>query len=232
MKQKGFATIFGLCMVLVVALIVRGIQESETNHAREVLNFEMEQALQSAAESGIFEAAEKVRDPNPKFSLPINDGWPWTVSKKKIPVTNKIFHHGEKNLTITVEVWGERGKNYFYDSNKEKIVMFNLKNDRGNLVRNKYTNTPLEENYLFGVYLMSRATIDDGFFGEKIYRRAYAHFISKDQEKYDVYEEEYQGYEKVYSAKAKKLLDDPNCERKIYFMELPTQDGYIIKKKK
>ena len=95
MKQKGFATIFGLCMILVVALIVRGIQESETNHAREVSNFEFEQALQSAAESGIVEAAEKIRGKN--------------FTKGKIPVSNKTLKKAEKNFSITVEVWGEHG---------------------------------------------------------------------------------------------------------------------------
>ena len=58
MIQKGFATIFSLCLVLIVTLIVKGIQEAEMNHAHEVLNFEMEQALQSAAESGIVEIVE------------------------------------------------------------------------------------------------------------------------------------------------------------------------------
>ncbi len=58
MKQKGFATIFGLCLILILALVVKGIQEAEANHAREVLNFEMEQMLQSAAESGIVEVVE------------------------------------------------------------------------------------------------------------------------------------------------------------------------------
>ena len=107
MKQKGFATIFGLCMILVVALIVRGIQESEANHAREVLNFEFEQALQSAAESGVIEAAEYVRKHPDEF--PVYDGWPWTESKKKVSVKNKTLKKEEKSFKITVEVWVEHG---------------------------------------------------------------------------------------------------------------------------
>ncbi|GEM_PF-4561977 len=104
MKQKGFATILSLCLILVVALIVKGIAEAETNHAREISNFEMEQALQNAAESGIYEAAELV---NGK-----------TFTPGKIFTTTKTFKHGEQTIKITVEVWGERGKIYLFPKSR------------------------------------------------------------------------------------------------------------------
>ena len=99
MKQKGFATIFGLCLILILALVVKGIQEAEANHAREVLNFGTEQALQSAAESGIVETAENLSDDEPKTSERIFTG-------------TKIFKHDGQTIQIRVEVYGERGKIY------------------------------------------------------------------------------------------------------------------------
>ena len=180
MRQKGFATIFGLCMILVVALIVLSIQDSEANHAREVVNFETEQTLQLAAESAIVEAAEFVRH-NPKF-LPYSTAQP--SDKKKIPVTSP-------NDDITVEVWGERGKIYrFYKDtdNKLKFIKFN------------------DKTYRDGVYFMGTATIDGGFFGETIYRRAY-------------------GY--VHSEKDGDSWKDDTT---IHFLELPTEGGHIIQK--
>ena len=42
MRQKGFATIFGLCLVLVIALVVKGIEEAEMNHAYEAMNYQAE----------------------------------------------------------------------------------------------------------------------------------------------------------------------------------------------
>ncbi|MBQ4405050.1 MAG: hypothetical protein II857_11680 [Selenomonadaceae bacterium] len=226
MWQKGFATILSLCLILVVALIVKGIHESETNHAREVSNFELEQALQSAAESGVVEAAEYVRK-NPKY-LPYSDGT--DITKTIIPVTNKTFKRGEQTITITVKAWGERGKIYFYNNNKNKIATFRLKDEEGNFFSDK-KGKPIEENYLHGVYLMSRASIEKGFWGKQIYRRAYAYFLSKDQDAYKAYEKStYQAYEKVYLAKFEDLLKDEHCEQKIHFMELPTQDGNSITK--
>ena len=226
MRQKGFATILSLCLILVIALIVKGIQESETNHAREVLNFEMEQALQNAAESGIFEAAEYVRN-NPNYLL-YSTGPPF--SQKKIPIKDKTktFYHGEQKKDITVEVWGERGKIYFYDKDKSKITTFRYKDADGNILKEK--GKEIKENYLHGIYLMSRATMEKGFFGEKIYRRAYAYFLSKNQDEYRAYDrEKYQEYEKVFSAKFDEMLQDKNCESKINFMELPQDTTPITK---
>lgn len=184
MRQKGFATIFGLCMILVVALIVRSIQDAEANHAREVVNFETEQALNLAAESAIVEAAEKVRlaEETGVNRLPYSQAAP--SDKKKILVTNP-------NKNITVEVWGERGKIYrFYKDtdNKLKFIKFN------------------GQNYREGVYFMGTATIDGGFFGEKIYRRAFAY---------------------VHSEKDGDSWKDDTT---IHFLELPTEGGNIIKK--
>ena len=175
MKQKGFATILSLCLILVIALIVKGIQESETNHAREVLNFETEQALQSAAESGIFEAAEKIRiadensDETSEYYLPYTKTEAEGIKtyKKNLPVDGKIFYHDEQEISIEVEVWGERGEIYFCPEDDKTY----------------YKNIVFEGESKVGVYLMSRATIEKGFFGEKIYRRAYAYFLDEDKTK-------------------------------------------------
>ena len=157
MWQKGFATILSLCLILVVALIVKGIHESETNHAREVSNFELEQALQSAAESGVVEAAEYVRENPNKF--PYSDGT--NITKKSITVSNKTFKRGEQTINITVKAWGERGRIYFY-----------RKNDSGKFVQVK---SPCD-----GVYFMSRASIEKSFWGKQIYRRAFAYVNSEE----------------------------------------------------
>ena len=155
MRQKGFATIFGLCLVLVIALIVKGIQEAAANHAREVFNFQMEQTLQSAAESGVVEAAEYVRK-TPDF-LPYTEG-NFTVAKT-IPVSSKTFKHGDKIFKITLEVRGERGKIYLCPASRNKVS---------------------QKDAHVGVYLMSRATIKSGIWGTDIYRRAYAYFLDDD----------------------------------------------------
>ena len=53
MNEKGFATILGLCLILAIALVVKGIQESEGNHVYATTDFQTEYDLQNAAEVGI-----------------------------------------------------------------------------------------------------------------------------------------------------------------------------------
>lgn len=133
MRQKGFATIFGLCLILVVAIIVKSINDAETNHAREVVNFETEQALQHAAESAIVEAVS---------NLPYD--------QPKIIDAQRTFDNGRRTFQVHVEAWQEHGQIYINDVGEP------------------------------GTYIMSRATTDDDFFGEKIYRRAYAYILDGD----------------------------------------------------
>lgn len=154
MNQKGFATILSLCLILVVALIVKGIAEAETNHAREISNFEMEQSLQNAAESGIYEAAELF---NGK-----------TFTPGKIFTTTKTFKHGEQTINITIEVWGK----------KVTITAYNEYKTQLKYKTSDETNT---KSSVEGIYFMSRATIDKGIWNEKIYRRAYAYIITDNE---------------------------------------------------
>ena len=156
MQQKGFATIFGLCFILIIALIVKGIQESEANHAREILNFEMEQSLQQAAESGIIETVEKVRlagknaEKTSSYYLPYKKGD--NTVRKSFPIVMKYFKHDEQNIPIKIEVWGERGKIY--------------KGSKNN-------------NWKLGVYFMSCASMESNFLSKNIYRRSYAYILSE-----------------------------------------------------
>ncbi|MBQ6296923.1 MAG: hypothetical protein IJK81_04430 [Selenomonadaceae bacterium] len=157
-EQKGFATVLGLCLILIVALIVKGLAEAETNHAREISNFEMEQALQNAAESGIYEAAEIVNGQ--------------TFTSGKIFTTTKTFKHGEQTINITVEVWGKQGSIANYNEYGTNLK-YKIYDENGNQIGKK--------NSVEGIYFMSRATINSGIWDEKIYRRAYAYIITDNE---------------------------------------------------
>lgn len=158
MNQKGFATVLSLCLLLVVALIVKGIAEAETNHAREISNFETEQALQNAAESGIYEAAELINGQ--------------ILSYGKIFTTTKTFKRGEQMINITVEVLGKQTTITNYNEYGTNIK-YKTYDEAGNQIGTK--------NSVEGIYFMSRATIQSGIWDEKIYRRAYAYIITDNE---------------------------------------------------
>lgn len=160
MLQKGFATIFGLCLVLALALIVKGISEAEMNHAYESTDFQAEVELQNAADSGIYLAVEKVLA-NPELLPRMKNPTLWNSRQK-----NQIKVLTTSVKEITVEVWGERMQIQPY---KVKYSSSDTTN-----VANKY-GTGREAYVLF-----SRASIDSGNMTGKIYRRANAYIFIDD----------------------------------------------------
>ncbi|MBQ4494455.1 MAG: hypothetical protein II968_01675 [Selenomonadaceae bacterium] len=162
MNQKGFATIFGLCMILVIALVVKGIEESAMNHAYEATDIQAEVELQNAADSGIY-AAVKIALADPEGTLPKNPGF---------PNRRKAYQHKFDDLTIkseslgtiTVETWGERTtfKPYKVNHSTKKA-----KEDKSRPIKDV-------EAYVF----FSRASADSNRMSGKIYRRAYAYVLA------------------------------------------------------
>lgn len=166
MRQKGFATIFGLCLILVIAIVVKGIQEAENYNAREVVNFYLEQQLQLAAESGIYRAIEIAREDVDESTLPYAGTYIGSVrdnGKRKILTETKTVAHGEATIDILVEVWGNRGKIYHYETVKQG-------NKKVEVLVPKYD----------GVYFMACASTDSIFFRGRNYRRAYAYVLKDD----------------------------------------------------
>ena len=168
MGQKGFATILGLCLIFVAALIVAGISNAEMNHAYDASNFLAEQELQNAAYTGIHRAAKMVlADPNNPNILP-KDPLNARAKKQKRLVNQTITskHFGK----ITVETWGERMniQDYTIDyggaTNYAKIV--------GDINETK-------EAYVF----FSRAQVDAKNMHGNFYRRASAYILADDANK-------------------------------------------------
>ena len=161
MNQKGFATIFGLCLLLVIALVVKGIEVTAMNHAYEATDIQTEVELQNAADSGIYEAVQVTLD-DPTI-LPTNPGF---------PNRRKEYQHKFDNLTIkseslgtiTVETWGERTtfKPYKVNYSTKKA-----KEDKSRPIKDV-------EAYVF----FSRASADSNRMSGKIYRRAYAYVLA------------------------------------------------------
>ena len=157
MNERGFVTIFALCLILVIALVVKGIQESDTNHNYATADLKTEFYLQNAADGGIYEAAEKVRlaTENGKELLPANNVPPFRKNYQRELLTRSIK---TDSGTITVTVWGERlriqGYERLYPSYKAKA----------------------QGTVKYGYALFSLAELDGGRSG-KMYRRAFAYVV-------------------------------------------------------
>jgi len=150
MNQKGFATIFGLCLMLAFVLVVKGIQEMGVNDAKEWEDFQTEFDLQNAADVGIYMAAAKV-EKNPEL-LPLNPD-PYINYRKNYrrDLISKTIE------SISVKVSGERIGVY----NFQELYPSYEKEDKG----------ATSDVYI----LFSRAEIENKRIGGKSYRRAFAY---------------------------------------------------------
>jgi len=171
MRQKGFATILGLCLILVVALVVRGIEETERNHTYETTDAGAEFELQNAADGALVAAAGKVI--SGEVELPRNEEQIRINGQHEFPV-KKI--NSKKFGEITVRTWGERVEIHQYR------VEYNAEDEdtgtKTNVAKKSTYNKkliPPAQSYLF----FSVATADSPHTGGKIYRRAFAYVTEK-----------------------------------------------------
>lgn len=167
MNEKGFATIFGLCLILIIALMVKGIQESEMNHSYETTDFQIEMDLQSAADSGIYEAVEIIYN-NPN-TLKFNESRIPTDRKKYQAKVIPKKTINTLNGDIIVSVWAERILIYPYRVNYKK---YDFKKQRytAELVD---ASKPAEQRKAYTLF--SKAELDSERIGGKLYRRAFAY---------------------------------------------------------
>ncbi len=164
MNQKGFATIFSLCLMLIIALTVLGIQSAETNHTYETTAFQAEFDLQNAADSGVVEAAERVISGAVTIEKNYN---PYVFNSRAnhqyhFPATTKTSANLGK---ITVEVTGERVALQPY-----KVSYGTRKNTA------RRVGTAAEVYTFFSV-----ASAVDNYTGAKIYRRAFGYVFVDDE---------------------------------------------------
>ena len=158
-NERGFVTVFALCLILVIALLVKGIQESDTNHNYEAADLQTEFDLQNAADGGIYEAAEKVRVATENGNELLPTEFAHTLSRKNYQKQLVYRSIKTKRGTISVKVWGERLKIQDY--------------------KRLYPSYGKEEvgERKFGYVLFSVAQLDNKRTNGKIYRRAFAYVI-------------------------------------------------------
>jgi len=173
MNQRGFATIFGLCLVLIVALVANGIQSSQDNYAYETANFGAEFDLQNAADGAIYVAADKVLSGD--VTLPVNDN-PYYIGNTRDKFQRKILTTtttSEHIGTITTEVWGE-----IIDVQHYKVA-YKGEDDTNASKNNVAEKIGTDENaYVF--FSVAQATNPQT--GAKIYRRAFAYVVQDDND--------------------------------------------------
>ena len=155
MNERGFFTIVGLCLLLVAAIFIKGVHEFEANYSRGITNSQAEHELQNAADTGLAEALEKLKN-----IPPLEQGKPYNIFNTT--ATSDKF----KNLKI--EVWAQ----------KQHIKKFIRTYSSGS----SYTDNDAGEPPQDSTIMVSIASCDSPFIAGKMYRRAFAYILDDDPE--------------------------------------------------
>ena len=174
MNERGFFSIIGLCLLLVITLSIMAIQGTEKNYSYLASDFQEELELQNAAESGLIEAVKLVQD-NPKI---IPDKPEVYANRRERQYSVKVSPptSSERFKNISVEVYGENGDIYQATrkySSRGKITDTLDKDDSGKEITYK------------GIVIISVASGENNS-GVKKFRRSLAYILESD------------GYKKIY----------------------------------
>ena len=157
MNQKGFATVLGLCLIMAIALCVKGIQEAQMNQSYVTTDFQAEIDLQNVAESGIYAAVDKVRQ-----ELALNKDYLKAEDQIRRNHLFPVFSTTQETSSgnIAVEVWAERILIYPYKVNYAISVKSKYRADKIGDRKEVYT-------------LLSLATFDSERTGKIFSRQAF-----------------------------------------------------------
>ena len=136
MNERGFFSIVGLCLLLVITLSIMAIQETEKNYSYLASDFQEEFELKSMAERGLFEAAKKIQN-NPAL-VPDAPEMYANRRERQYPVSVSQPSKTDRFKNISVEVYGENGNIHSEDSptvpeNISKILsdLYGKEDERG-----------------------------------------------------------------------------------------------------
>ena len=165
MNQKGFFTLIGIGFLLIAAILVKGVQESERNYSYITTYFKAEVDLQNIADSTLIEAGNMIK--NKEIEL---------KESELIFFNRKVNQHQIIDKTVdgvNVQVFYEYGKI----------------GDEGNIyrMRRNYEANDVAEDVPVGkskkgVILISVASRHSDILGKTIYRRSLGYFLTDGDE--------------------------------------------------
>ena len=189
MNERGFFTLMGLCFLIVVAVMARGVQESEGNYYSVTDDFVQAAELQNIADSALIEAVNSIDPDNVEKTLPKRT-LPRYKGQRPIDVPNAV--NLANDYDANVEVYAEYGKytELVYNSETrttEEKELGNIWLKRKVYPERDIVDRYLENNQREGVIIISVASRESDKTGGKIYRRAIAYFFTDDAKDKNIY---------------------------------------------
>lgn len=181
MNERGFFTLIGLCFLIVVAILVRGVQESEGNYYSVTDDFIQADELQNIADSALIEAVDLIKKNREDIAAGLD-------VVELVPKPPKIYNVPRDRKQHPISL------NQSYNADVIVYAEYGIdvmNGDIGNIWFMKRTHTGSgysDGNFLKdtdgkyiqkkGIILISVASRDSDKIDSKIYRRAIAYFFT------------------------------------------------------
>lgn len=176
MNERGFFSIVGLCLLLVITLSIMAIQGTEKNYSYLASDFQEEFELQNAAESGLLEAVKKIQK-NPEL---VPDAPEMYANRRERQYSVSVSQPAgsERFKNISIKVYGE---------------FENIHSEIGATVPDDIATYLDGETNKKGIILISVASGENNS-GVKKFRRSLAYILEKENDNSG--KKEY--YEQIY----------------------------------
>lgn len=169
MNQKGFFTLIGICFLLIAAILVKGVQESEKNYSYVTTDFKAEVDLQNIADSALIEAVNKIKNNEVELEK----------SKPTYSISNRRENqHQIINKTVdgvNIQVFYEYG---VFENNVNGNIYRMRRNYKANDVKEDVQVGEPQK----GVILISVASRESDILDNTIYRRSLGYFLTDGDE--------------------------------------------------
>ena len=191
MNEKGFFTLIGICFLLIAAILVKGVQESERNYSYVTRDFQDEVELQNVADSALLEAVEMIKsneveliESTKNFSNrrenqhKIIDK---TVNGANVQVFYEYGKYTEQDYINSEHVTLEKGNIYFGERQYTSDGKYNDKFFKD------ADNKDLTKKGVILISVASRKSENEIMNDKKIYRRALGYFLTDGDEDGKIY---------------------------------------------
>lgn len=168
MNERGFFTLIGICFLIVVAVIVRGVQESEGNYYSIAEDFQTAAELQNIADSALIKAMDMIA-PKVEEILPKR-----VMNERRADYQPEILSETIDENTV-VRVRAE----YAIDQSNNNIGTIK-RMERKYKFGGNFEDVETETTPMKGVVLISVASRDTA--KGKVYRRALGYFFTDEDE--------------------------------------------------
>ena len=179
MNEKGFFTLIGICFLLIAAILVKGVQESERNYSYVTRDFQDEVELQNIADSALLEAVEMIKSNEVELIESTKNFSNRRENQHKI--IDKTVNGANVQVFYEYGKIGDEGNIYFGE--RQYLLGGNYKD---NFLKGT-NNKELTKKGVILISVASRESDNEIMNDKKIYRRALGYFLTDGDEDGKIY---------------------------------------------